>query len=391
MLGPWRGLNTQLLYTAGIQGSPARAALTESDTDHLRDAIKHLERALTTSQAVPPSTRFLLARSYASIGDAHNAARHYRWMRDNLTKFLKSCAEETGTLWNTEFGTALLIGIHECLVNAYDHAEELDNAISAANDWIASCPEHPGTFDRMARLFQKRGDFAAAYEWLRKEEERNPSFGEDPNISLALALGGTPAGFQLDKLLKDLPTSRPHEYSLVESVVQTHWASFAKLQPESKKRWATGAWLLSADMPHPPDVAAQCFSWAVERELRSAVFAAFAEHTKKHPGLLDSDTDERTKIFSRYLKGYPNITLGQMLTTLEGALRWQSHLTTQLAQWLKSEHPQLLSKLPGLHTDRISELRNRAVHGVPQTITTAEAQEMATLCQGLISALHPTP
>ena len=159
--GIWNSLNTSLMHSAGIQTLPERAALTEDDKNHLRDAIKHLEKTLATPQAVPPSTRFMLARSYASIGDGHNAAKHYTWMLDHDTVFLQSCAEETGPLWSTESGNVIIRELHRCLVNAYDDAGEIDKAISATNNWITKCPDQFGTFDRIGRLWRS----TSGYRW----------------------------------------------------------------------------------------------------------------------------------------------------------------------------------------------------------------------------------
>ena len=132
--------------------------MTEDDRDQLRDAIKYLEKAIDASDVLP-STRFMLAVSYAYIGDGHNAARHYQWMVDSQQRFLAACAQEEGALWGPE---------------VTDEAASLD---------------HLGTYEQMARLYQKRGDYQAAAEWFRKEADRNRSLDEDPNISIILALG----------------------------------------------------------------------------------------------------------------------------------------------------------------------------------------------------------
>jgi hypothetical protein len=162
--------NASYIHAMGIQLPPTPAELTEEDRDHLRDAIKYLEKTIDTSEVLP-SARFMLALSYAWIGDGHNAARHCQWMVDNQQRFLATCAQEQGPNWDLgadivgvsdlDFFTN---GIHRCLVNAYDDAGELDNAITAANAWITACPDHLGTYERMARLHQKRGDYVAAAE-----------------------------------------------------------------------------------------------------------------------------------------------------------------------------------------------------------------------------------
>ena len=261
--GVWRAIHVFRLHSAGIQLYPTRALLTEEDRDHLRDAIKYLEKTIDMSEVLP-SARFMLALSYACIGDGHNSARHYQWMVDNQQRFLATCAQEEEAFWVPDYADIFINGIRRCLVNAYDDAGELDNAINATNAWITVCPDHLGTYERMARLQQKGGDYVAAAEWMRKEADRNPKLEEDPNVSIILALGGVVSPSRLDDALKSIAASHPQEYALVESVVKSYWPAFTELKEDSRQQWVNGAWLLGTNALRFAGTAVHCFAWVVE-------------------------------------------------------------------------------------------------------------------------------
>lgn len=176
--GIYQGANVLFLYMAGLKKIQSRESLTADEEDHLRDTIKHLERART--EYFPPSARFVLARSYSDVGDHHNSATAYQWMLDHHSDLFAACAKEAGPLWNSEITKGMLPSIHECLVNEYELDGEIDKAVAVATAWIAACPDQLGTYERRARLEQAKGDYRAAYEWLRKEVDRNPRWARTP-------------------------------------------------------------------------------------------------------------------------------------------------------------------------------------------------------------------
>jgi tetratricopeptide (TPR) repeat protein len=389
--GVWHWSNAVTLCCAGIQKFPERASVTEEDKDHLRDAIKHLEKAIASEHSLPASTRFMLARSYASIGDGYNSAKHYKWMLDHQNLFRQSCVDELGPLPGTEwFSKTLVPGIHACLVNAYDDAGEIDKAVSAAEAWITACPDHLGTCERMARLQQKRGDYGAAAEWLRREADRNPALGEDPNVSIILALGGIISLSRLDEALKSIAATHAQEHALVESVVKNYWPAFLQLDNDSRQRWVTGTWLLGTNAPQGAGTSVHCFAGIVERELRTAIFEPFAEYVRSRSDVLAQCTDdEATREFCRYLKGRGLFTLGQMFKVFGFTRRPALRIIASFAEWLKRDRPWLISGLDRLRTDKIVDFRNREDHADIRTIKTDEAEEMSRICREVINLLHP--
>jgi len=390
--GVWQWLDTSLLTAAGIQKMATREELTDDDRDHLRDATKFLEKALSSEWEAPATARLMLARSYASIDDGSNAARHYQWMLDHRDTFLRSCEAEVGPLWEADdYKGWLYPGIHTCLVNAYDDAGELDKAINAAKTWIEACPDHLGTFERMARLQQKRPDPIAAAEYMRGEADRrealgDKAFGGDPNVSIILALGGIISIARLDETLKNVVLTHPHEHALVESVVKNYWPAFIRLAVQDQQLWATGSLLLGTNLPQGAGPAVHCFARIVEGELRTRIFVPFAEHARSHPEILARCADDP---FSRYAKSGDRIFgLGQMFKVLGFARRPASPLISSFADWLKRGHPWLLAGLAPLRTERIVDFRNREDHPDIRRIESREAEECGRICREVIDLLY---
>lgn len=390
--GSWRWVITSVLIAAGIQKMATREALTDDDRDHLRDATKFLEKTISSEWEAPATTRLMLARSYASIGDGNNAARHYQWILDHQDAFFRLCEAEEGPLWEeVDHKRWRDPGIHTCLVNAYDDAGELDKAISAAKTWIEACPDYIGTFERMARLQQKRPDPIAAAEYMRKEADRrevlgDKAYGEDPNVSIILALGGIVSSPRLDETLKNIASNHPRDIALVESVVKNCWPAFMRLAAEDQQQWVIGSFLLFTNLPQGAGTAVGCFARVVEGELRTHIFIPFAEHARSRQEILAGGADDP---FSRYVRsGDKTFGLGPMFKVLGFARRPASPLISSFADWLKRGYPWLLAGLAPLRTDKIVDFRNRAVHPDVRLIEAKEAEEASKLCREVINFLY---
>jgi hypothetical protein len=341
----------------------------------------------------------MLARSYASIDDSGNAARHYQWMADHRDAFLRSCKDEEGPVWvgdSRKEEERISAGIHACLVDAYDSAGELDKAIGAAEAWIDACPDHLGVFDRMARLQQKRPDPIAAAKYMQKEADIREALGDqafanDPKVRIILDLGWIISTTRLDETLKNIASTHPHEHSLAESLIRNYWPAFDHLNTDDRQRWVTGSWLLGTSAPQGAGIAVHCFARIVEGELRTNVFAPFAGYARSHPELLAHcrDDDKSIGLFCRYLKGRDkNIGLGPMFRVFGFARHPTSPVISSFAEWLKRDHPWLLSGLKSLETSRIVDFRNREDHP-DLRIETHEAEQMSRICRQVIDLLHP--
>jgi tetratricopeptide (TPR) repeat protein len=383
--GLWQSLNASMLMTLGIGKNPGGVTLTDDGRDHLHDATKFLEKAITSEWAAPATARFMLARSYAAIGDGGNAAKHYQWMLDHDGTFFRSCEEEIRGIWGEEPATTLRTDIYGCLVNAYDDVGDAEKAIGAAKAWIEACPDQLGTFQRMAQLELKRADPVAAAECIRKEVDRNEALGEDSTISIILALGGALSASHLDDAIKDIAASRPNERALVEAIIKSYWPAFIRLTIEDQQQWVNGSWLLGTNVPHGAGLAVHCFAGIVEQHLRTRIFAPFSEHARSRPEVLAGCTDDP---FSRYVKsGDKNFGLGQMFKVLDLARRPASPLVSSFADWLNRGHPWLLAGLAPLRTDRIVSFRNREDHRDVRLIEAHEAEESSRICREVLNLL----
>jgi hypothetical protein len=148
---------------------------------------------------------------------------------------------------------------------------------------------------------------------------------------------------------------------------------------------------LGTSAPQGAGIAVHCFARIVEGELRTNIFAPFAGYARSHPELLAHcrDDDKDIGLFCRYLKGRDkNIGLGQMFEVFRLARRPASPISSSFAEWLKRDHPWLLSGLGSIETARIVSFRNRQNHP-DRRIETHEAEQMSRICREVINLLHP--
>ena len=88
------------------------------------------------------------------------------------------------------------------LVTAHQRADETDQAIQAAQEWIDEFPTARDAYPIMARLYEEKGDLKAACGWYRKGEERIPELGNDWKTSLILKLDETTSPASIDRDIK---------------------------------------------------------------------------------------------------------------------------------------------------------------------------------------------
>lgn len=295
----------------------------------------------------------MLTRAYFAKNDFNNAAAQCK----RLLQRLPAPASGSVRCLAPIIYETIMMHLHWALVEAYDSASETDKAIEAGERFIQAFPDAPGAYARLARLHVREMKYQAAYGYLLKEYERNPSFGEDPNVYLALAFGGIAGPDRLSEALSKYRSSNPAEFALMRSLVLNHWPEFAKLSEESQADWVAASWLLFTQALGGGPAqswavsAGHRFGLALERELIARVFKPFSEAAPEdlHVGQLSP---------------------GNMC---EGLRRPPE----RFAEWLDTNKPRLRKELWRVDTHRIVVLRNRSDHASPQPITKAEAEEMA--------------
>jgi tetratricopeptide (TPR) repeat protein len=324
----------------------------------------------------------MLARSYAAVGQDHDAARFFRRVlahRDALFRYFKEQAEVPQKQIR-----ALLSGLFHRLVTAHQRAEQIDEAIKAAQEWIDEFPDARDAYPLMTRLHDEKGDIKAAFGWYRKGEERIPELGDDWNISFILKLDGTYSPASIDRTINTFTASHPAEIALINFALECHWSAFNCLDEESKQRWAAGIHLLGAkSLGGPsPGFAVHAFSGVIERALWKLVFIPFREEYRRNPGLVGdiSAPVKDAKPFCQFLTGDVEPTIGLMLIVARKSVNSRQIPFGQFAEWLKGKWPSYFKRVRQFREQKMIELRNREDHFKMGLTTEAGAEEILAGC-----------
>jgi len=167
-----------------------------------------------------------------------------------------------------------------------------------------------------------------------------------------------------------------------------------ELDEEARKEWLYGCFRLWWATPgyesvHYPGVVRH-FSVAVEIELRERLFRPFIEEAKKSGLLLKSigqRTDKRAERWRAWLERADfKSPLGDMLQELDPSKSSNLQPWRELQDRSHREHANLMNRFGLLRTDRLTNLRNPAVHRT-QPQSKADALEACRLCQAFLTAL----
>jgi hypothetical protein len=97
-------------------------------------------------------------------------------------------------------------------------------------------------------------DFQKVQEWLRKEEEINPAFRQDPLASIALMLGEMTVPI-FEPIYEQSLIPIPEILAFMRLVVSRHWPLFRSLAEDGQKEWVGAARLLWGSTTPSPLVA----------------------------------------------------------------------------------------------------------------------------------------
>jgi hypothetical protein len=128
---------------------------------------------------------------------------------------------------------------------------EVEKAVHLLERCAQEFPATRGLWLKLARLHLSSPltvDTGKVLDCLRKEEEIDPSFGEDPRGSIALMLGDV-AGNDIHATLRKVAESSPGDLQFMTSVVSRHWPPFQSLDEKGRKEWVGAALLLWAAAP----------------------------------------------------------------------------------------------------------------------------------------------
>ena len=165
----------------------ADPAFSEDALERLRDAAHHLEKATRAKPDLSPVFRFLLLRCNLALAKFQEVAGACEELLATRKTFARYELDDDGA-------DGLVSPLYARLVEAARSAGDIERAISANRRWIEEFPNEPGTLKQLSDLFWLHGDVGNAYDYLRKEVDRNEARGEDTATSMALSFGAVYRG-----------------------------------------------------------------------------------------------------------------------------------------------------------------------------------------------------
>jgi len=365
-------LNDSLVLRSVVVGSVV-ASLSADEKSRTKDAAFHLAKAIEGNVTNDLDYRCLLLRCRVALGQFREAA-------EECELLLKRRDEFSADRWPvTKLRPSIISSLYGLAVYSYEADDRIDRAITVSDRWLKEFPDQAGMHETRARLFQRQDDLDAAYKSLRKEVERNPSRGEDPQISMALRFGelyGSP-DLQWKRFQRSL---EPSEIEHVRSLVTIHWPNGSKLDARNFKEWVDGCCLLLKRMPDNPTMAASTFGRLGEAELRVRVFERFRATMGSEPATITGSQDDP---LTKFIQGRP-MPLEQMLNEIQFP-KARSSARNRFRQWLGREKNAGL--LQYLDLKSLGELNNRAKHKREPFLGWKDAEEMARLTRELLDVV----
>jgi len=338
------------------------------------DVANEWEAAFPAGADLLGSYRAAWGKCYFLRGDYLKAEKQFHFLLDH------GCGLKV-----EELEEAFRFASFENSAECYRQVGNSENAALLLERCIGEFPRAKGVWRKLADLYAIQTSFEKAHDCLRKELENDPSFGEDPLASIALALGEP----DFKPALQRAAELHPDHLRFMESVIALHWPAFKLLDQESQKEWVGGAYYLwgeNANMPFRAVLRRKIpglFADVAEGQIKS-LFARFKRDLD--PGMLGERNPRSDNIpkFVRYLRG-GHLSLGEMIHEIEEAQRSSEPLYRELKSSLTRWAPHLMQKWSRLQPTRLNELRIRASHH-GGSISEEEAREMYLLSVGIISA-----
>ena len=350
----------------------------------IRHAVTDLENGLRNKPDSYPH-RSLLAMSYFALEDYPNAAKHFELL-------LKHPPQKD----------SLRTKMRKALAECYRLAGQYDKARSVLEECLQLLPGQPGFHRQLAYLEAQQGDFKKAYQSLLAETEIDSTLGEDPDVSIALALGGAldarDAQGLSETLAARLLERHPEISDLVDSLHREYWSTYALLSDTARHKWLLATTEMYSLTLREPKLkqsflvsAAEHFAQAVEIELREHVFSNFRKAKVGSSDQIEKETGG--DVISKFQKicldpnQKINLTLGEMSGIIDRSRNGRDTFMREFYRWLDRSHPRLFKEIRILQ--QINQIRTPAAHG--GSVSAEEAMKMPGKCRRLLDALLNNP
>ncbi|MGO9257637.1 MAG: tetratricopeptide repeat protein [Bryobacteraceae bacterium] len=271
----------------------------------------------------------------------------------------------------SEADTSVRSRLYQNAAECYVKSGAVETAARLLEQCAQEFPETPGLWLQLARVYISSPldvDLAKVQACLRKAEEIDPSFRENPLGSIALTLGEV-AGSDLPAKLRKVAESSPADLLFMTSVVSRHWPSFRSLDERSRKEWVGAAlWLWSTSRSWERDLlrrrVAGTFADIVEDQLRR-LFERFRQE-KGNSILgrlsLDPKPGSQKDKFLKYLEKGSYLNLGDMISEIEDTRRLPEPRYPDLKAWLQRNARRLSQNWDTKRAWKLNDLRRASSH-----------------------------
>jgi len=196
----------------------------------LSDAAHDWEIAFREGSDLLSSYRAAWGKCYFVSGNYAKAAEQFEHILA-LGFGLPGLPNEAGALMRSQ--------MYRNAAECHEKGGELAAAIRLLERCVQELPGTRGLWLKLAQMYLSSPldvDTGEVLDCLRKEEEIDPSFGEDPRASIALVLGEL-AATDVRATLRKAAESNPSDLQFMTAVVSRHWTPFRSLDERSRKEW----------------------------------------------------------------------------------------------------------------------------------------------------------
>ncbi|MBV8810598.1 MAG: tetratricopeptide repeat protein [Acidobacteriaceae bacterium] len=328
----------------------AKQEYSKAELDRISDATLEWAQAFRSLSAVPIWYRAALGKCYFLSQDFGRAAHEYDVFLD------ASKTAERNPFRLSAFQRA---------ADSYAESGDTETAIRLLQECTEEFPNTKGLWRKLADLYRLSmpPDLQRAVECLRKEEEVDRSFGEDPIVSFALSFAEV-AGTDLGKPLREYADSHPVVSRVLDRVVMQHFPEFKYLDERSRKEWVGAAhmiWSGNELYDENRSRAAGHFSAIAERELLR-LFDRFRREKRWIVLNSASAQHKQDDPLLKYLGG-GNIELGTMIWEINDCRDSPDPRHPELKCWLTDNASRLINEWDSERGRRLVRLRNPSSHG----------------------------